>query len=77
MEKATATSHAGNVIEWEGRRFELVNVKAICTLLHGEEVLKVERDLASFPFDPNREVETVDDRHFLKLKDFDFSDGIF
>lgn len=77
MEKTTATSHAGNVIEWEGRRFELVNVKAICTLLHGEEVLKVERDLASFPFDPNREVETVDDRHFLKLKDFDFSDGIF
>jgi hypothetical protein len=26
-------------------------------------VLKVERDLESFPFDLEREVETVDDRH--------------
>lgn len=77
MEKTTATSNAGNTIEWEGRRFEMVNVKAIRAVLQGEEVLKVERDLESFPFDPTREVETVDDRHFLKLKDFDFSDGIF
>jgi hypothetical protein len=40
-------------------------------------VLKLERDLQSFPFDPTREVETVDDRHYLKLKGFDFTDGIF
>lgn len=77
MEKIPAAANAGNTIEWEGRRFEMVNVKAVRTMLQGEEVLKVERDLEAFPFDPAREVETVDDRHFLKLKDFDFSDGIF
>ena len=45
--------------------------------LRGEQVLKLERDLQSFPYDPAREVETVDDRHYLKLKGFDFTDGIF
>jgi hypothetical protein len=64
-------------VKWEGRTFETVNVKAAIVTLHGEQVLKVERDLQSLPFDPAREVETVDDRHFLKLKGFEFTDGIF
>ena len=77
MQKTTTSSAAGKTIEWDGRRFEMVNVKAAHAILRGEQVLKVERDLTLFPFDPNREVETVDDRHYLKLEDFEFADGIF
>lgn len=76
QEKATR-SFADKILEWEGRIFEMVNVKASITNLGGEQVLRLERDLASLPFDFSREVETVDDRHFLKLKDFEFVDGIF
>jgi Domain of Unknown Function (DUF1080) len=68
---------AAQTIGWEGRTFEAVNVKAAIVNLRGEQVLKLERDLQSFPFDPAREVETVDDRHYLKLKGFEFVDGIF
>lgn len=68
---------AAAILEWDGRTFETVNVKAAVVSLRGEQVLKLERDLQSFPFDPTREVETVDDRHYLKLKGFDFADGIF
>jgi hypothetical protein len=72
------TAHAAAAtIEWDGRTFETVNVTAAIVNLRGEQVLKLERDLQSFPFDPTREVETVDDRHYLKLRGFDFTDGIF
>jgi len=72
-----ASRAAAATIEWDGRTFETVNVKAAIVNLRGEQVLKLERDLRSFPFDPTREVETVDDRHYLRLKGFDFTDGIF
>lgn len=68
---------AAETIEWDGRTFETVNVKAAIVDLRGEKVLKVERDLESFPFDLAREVETVDDRHYLKLLGFECADGIF
>ena len=68
---------AAETMEWERRTFETVNVKAAIVTLRGEQVLRLERDLNSFAFDPTREVETVDDRHYLKLKGFDFTDGIF
>jgi hypothetical protein len=71
------TAQAAATIEWDGRTFETVNVKAATVNLRGEQVLRLERDLQSFPFDPTREAETVDDRHYLKLKGFDFTDGIF
>jgi hypothetical protein len=74
---ACTSQAAAATIEWDGRTFETVNVKAAIVSLRGEQVLKLERDLQSFPFDPKREVETVDDRHYLKLKGFDFTDGIF
>ncbi|MEY4762987.1 MAG: hypothetical protein RLZZ200_2843 [Pseudomonadota bacterium] len=64
-------------IEWEGRKFETVNVKAAVVSLRGEQVLRVERDLKALPFDTTRLEETVDDRHFLKLSQFDFSDVVF
>lgn len=64
-------------VTWEGRAWEPVNVKTSVVTLRGEPVLKVERDLEKLPYDEAREVETVDDRHFLKLKHFEFTDGIF
>lgn len=75
--QGAARSSIHQTLEWEGRVFEMVNVKASVTQLKGESVLRLERDLEALPFDINREVETVDDRHFLKLKDFQFTDGIF
>lgn len=72
-----ASHAAAEIVVWEGRAFETVNVKAAIVTLRGEQVLKVERDLTSFPFDPEREVETVDDRHYLKLTGFECTDGIF
>lgn len=77
MSAYTARQDDERIIEWERRNFEMVNVKASLVDLGGERVLRLERDLESFPFDPEREVECVDDRHFLKLMDFEFTDGIF
>jgi hypothetical protein len=51
---------AAATIEWDGSTFETVNVKAAIVSLRGEQVLKLERDVQSFPFDPTREVETVE-----------------
>ena len=68
---------AAQTLNWDGREFEAVNVKAALVDFRGERVLKVERDLKAFPFVIEREVETVDDRHFMKLKNFMFKDGIF
>ncbi len=73
----TLAPHASaETIEWEGRKFETVNVKAAIVTLRGEQVLRVERDLKAFPFDGNRLEDTVDDRHFLKLTNSDFSDAV-
>ena len=62
-----ASPAAADVVVWDGRTFETVNVKAAIVTLRGEQVLKVERDLTSLPFDPARLEATVDDRHYLKL----------
>jgi hypothetical protein len=72
-----ASPASADVVVWDGRTFETVNVKAGIVTLRGEQVLKVERDLTSLPFDPARLEATVDDRHYLKLKGFEFADGIF
>lgn len=77
MQANVAGQDAKRIIEWDRRNFEMVNVKASIVDLRGESVLRLERDLESFPFDPKREVECVDDRHFLRLMDFEFTDGIF
>ena len=50
---------AAATIVWEGRTFETVNVKGAIVTLRGEQVLKLERDLQSFPFDPTREVTVL------------------
>ena len=61
---------------WAGRTFVISNVKASLVELNGEQVLKVERDLAALPFDANNLVQTVDEPTFVKLKDLDIQNGI-
>ena len=63
-------------IEWEGRNFEAVNVKASVVNLDGEDVLKVERDLEALPFDVENLATTVDEPTFVKLTDLNIESGI-
>lgn len=72
-----STLSCADTLNWDGRVFEPVNVKAEIVEFQGEKVMKVERDLVAFPFDKAIEVQTVDDRHFLKLNNFTFRDGTF
>lgn len=62
-------------IQFEGKEFEISHVKASVVQLNGEEVLRVERDLESLAFDPNRMGVTVDEPTFLKLKGLDMENG--
>jgi hypothetical protein len=63
-------------IYFDGREFEISHVKASVVKLDGEEVLRIERDLESLPFDPEKMGETVDEPTFLKLKDLNLENGI-
>ncbi|MEQ8686981.1 MAG: hypothetical protein RIE86_16890 [Imperialibacter sp.] len=65
----------GQSLNFNGVRFDAVNVKASTVRLGGEEVLRVERDLQALPLDPGDMISTVDEPTFLKLSDTDFSDG--
>ena len=57
--------------------FELHNVSGSIIKFQGEPVLKIERDLNSLPFDPNRLEATVDEKHYAKLVGLnDFENGI-
>jgi hypothetical protein len=62
--------------EFEGKEFEISQVKASVVQLRGEEVLRIERDLESLPFDRERMGETVDEPTFLKLKGVNLENGI-
>jgi hypothetical protein len=56
--------------------FELHNVTGSIIQFQGEPVLKIERDLNSLPFDPNRLEATVDEKHYAKLVGLnDFENG--
>lgn len=56
--------------------FELHNVTGSIIRFQGEPVLKIERDLNSLPFDPNRLEATVDEKHYAKLVGLnDFENG--
>ncbi|MEB2777923.1 hypothetical protein SYJ56_21595 [Algoriphagus sp. D3-2-R+10] len=63
-------------IEFEGKEFELSNVKASVEELNGDEVLRIERDLEALPFDAERLEATVDEPTFVKLKEFNLENGI-
>lgn len=57
--------------------FELHNVTGSIIKFQGEPVLKIERDLTTLPFDPNRLEATVDEKHYAKLVGLnDFENGI-
>lgn len=62
-------------IKWKGREFEISNVTASVVKFNGKEVLKVERDLKSLPFDTNNLSKTVDEPTFVKVKNLDVSNG--
>lgn len=66
----------GQTIKFEGKEFEIANVKASVVQLNGEEVLKVERDLEKISFDMNRLEATVDEPTFVKLKGVDIENGV-
>ena len=56
--------------------FELHNVTGAIIKFQGEPVLKIERDLNTLPFDPNRLEATVDEKHYAKLVGLnDFENG--
>lgn len=56
--------------------FELHNVIGSIIKFQGEPVLKIERDLNTLPFDPNRLEATVDEKHYAKLVGLnDFENG--
>ena len=56
--------------------FELHNVTGSIIKFQGEPVLKIERDLNTLPFDPNRLEATVDEKHYAKLVGLnDFENG--
>lgn len=67
-------AHA-QTIEFEGKEFELSNVKASVEKLDGEDVLRIERDLEALPFDEERLEATVDEPTFVKLKGLDMKNG--
>lgn len=62
-------------IEFEGKEFELSNVKASVEKLNGEEVLKVERDLEALSFDEGQLEATVDEPTYVKLIGLDMENG--
>jgi hypothetical protein len=62
--------------EFEGKEFEISQVKASVVQLRGEEVLRIERDLESLPFDPERMGATVDEATFVKLKGVNLENGV-
>ena len=66
----------GQTLRFEGKDFEISHVKASVVQLNGEEVLRLERDLESLPFDPERMGSTVDEATFVKLKGVNLENGV-
>lgn len=66
----------GQKIKFEGKEFEIANVKASVVDFAGEQVIKVERDLDKLAFDADRLEVTVDEPTYVRLKGVDFDNGI-
>jgi len=62
-------------ITFEGKQFELKHVKGSIVKMDGQDVLKLERDLNSFPFDLEHLEKTVDEPTYAKLKDMEIENG--
>ena len=63
----TSTNFAQTKLRFGKQEFELHNVTGSVIKFQGENVLKIERDLHSLPFDANRLEATVDEKHYAKL----------
>ncbi|WP_207891716.1 family 16 glycoside hydrolase [Maribacter algicola] len=68
---------SAQTIEWEGREFEITDVKASIVELNRENVLKVERDLKALPFELENLSNTVDEPTYVKVKNLDIQNGVF
>lgn len=73
---ASALNGKAQSIKWEGKEFDILNVKASVVILNREKVLKVERDLNKLPFDTSNLAKTVDEPTFVKLKGLNIDSGI-
>lgn len=62
-------------VKYKGKEFEMYNVTAVLERFNGEKVIRVERDLKSFPFDLKNLSKTVDGPTFIKVKGLDFVNG--
>lgn len=71
-----ALNTAAQTIKFEGREFDIANVKVSVVKLNGEKVLRVERNLNSLPFDVNNLSATVDEPTFVKLKNITLDSAI-
>src|SRR5688572_20052124 len=63
-------------IVFQSQKFEINAVKAEVVQLNGEQVLKVERDLKTLPFDVKNLAATVDEPTYVKLKNVNLENGI-
>ena len=66
----------GQEIVFQKQKFDAKNVTASVVSLNGEDVIKVERDLKTLPFDVNKLEATVDEPTYVKLKGVDFENGV-
>ena len=67
---------AQKILKLGKQEFELHNVTGSIIKFQGENVLKIERNLQSLPFDANRLEATVDEQHYAKLVGLDdFENG--
>jgi hypothetical protein len=67
---------AQKILKLGKQEFELHNLTGSIIKFQGENVLKIERDLQSLPFDANRLEATVDEKHYAKLVGLDdFENG--
>lgn len=64
------------IFKWNNKDFEISNVNASIMNLNNEEVLRLERDLVTFPIDMKDLNSTVDEATFLKICDYSFEKGI-
>jgi hypothetical protein len=63
-------------VKWQKHSFEMVNTKHELVDINGSNVLKLERDLISLPFDEKNIESTVDQPTFAKLIGADIQNGI-
>ena len=62
--------------QWEGYTVKNVNVNSEIVTLEGTNVLKVERDLKSLPFDLDRLGSTVDEPTYVRVEGLKVANGV-